>query len=239
MSFRRVVLLFALLVGGATTGCQRPDPIVRLDGAYLGADAVNPRDLTADSDAQVINLVDLKSFDPTLVIEAKYSTNDNFFGRRIYPENRVFLEESAARHLKAVQQRLRKRGMGLKVFDGYRPHRVQFRFWELVPDPRYVADPKKGSRHNRGAAVDVTLVDLAGNELPMPTEYDDFTEKAHHDYVRLRPDRRTNRQILRDAMLAEGFEPLATEWWHYDAPGWRELPIFDVNPYGKPLLPDD
>ncbi|MBV9080268.1 MAG: hypothetical protein JO102_04020, partial [Elusimicrobia bacterium] len=109
------------------------------------------------------------------------------------------------------------------------------KLWQIVPDPRYVADPKTGSRHNRGASVDLTLVDKSGNELTMPTPFDDFTEKAHRDYSQLPPEAIKNRKILQDAMEDEGFMGLPTEWWHFDDPEWSHFALRD-EPLGSPSL---
>jgi D-alanyl-D-alanine dipeptidase len=199
-------------------------------------------DAAVDSGAKltkVAQLVDLQVVDPTLVIEARYATTNNITGVRLYPDSRLFLEQSAAACLSRVQKALRERGLGLKVFDAYRPLSVQRRLWQVKPDPNYVADPAKGSRHNRGCAVDVTLVDRDGQELAMPTAFDEFSEKARRDYQDLPPDVLRNRQILEEAMTTEGFEPLPTEWWHFDAPGWQHYEVIDANPYGKALFPED
>jgi D-alanyl-D-alanine dipeptidase len=104
----------------------------------------------------------------------------------------------------------------LKVYDCYRPPEVQKKFWALVPDERYVANPVKGSKHSLGAAVDLTLVDRRGRELEMPTRYDDFTERAHRDYMKLPRRAIRNRALLREVMVRHGFVPLPTEWWHFD-----------------------
>ena len=135
----------------------------------------------------------------------------------------------AAYALDSVQKDLQKIGLGLKVFDGYRPLSVQKKFWEIMPDERYVADPKKGSRHNRGMAIDLTLVDSKGNELEMPSEYDDFSEKAHRDYVNTSEASMVNRKILEDVMVKYGFVPFATEWWHFDFKGWEDYGVMDVD----------
>ena len=116
----------------------------------------------------------------------------------------------------------------LRLFDCYRPLSIQRVLWELVPDERYVANPAQGSRHNRGAAVDLTLADASGRALPMPTEYDSFTERAHRDWTGGDPEHLANRNRLEAAMTAEGFEPLPTEWWHFDAPGWERHAVLDV-----------
>mgnify|MGYP000990869255 FL=1 len=120
-------------------------------------------------------------------------------------------------------------GLGLKIYDAYRPLSVQKIFWEIMPDERYVADPKKGSRHNRGMAVDLTLVDKEGKELSMPTEYDDFTEKAHRDYMNITEEQIINRKILEDVMTNYGFVGLPTEWWHFDYRGWENYEVMDVD----------
>jgi len=186
-----------------------------------------------------VDLVNLRDVDPTFIIDARYATTDNFVGRRFYPRNELYLERGAAERLKRVQERLQKQGLGLKILDAYRPLAVQRKMWEIMPDSRYVANPARGSRHNRGSAVDVTLVDSRGRELEMPTPFDDFTERAHRDCTDLPAAVIRNRETLARAMVAEGFEPLATEWWHFDAPGWRNFAVLDVNPYDEPLFPDD
>lgn len=184
------------------------------------------------------DLVNLRAVDPSIVIDNRYATTDNVTGMRLYPANEVFLERSAAERLARVQARLRGQGRGLKVFDGYRPLAVQKALWKVKPDTRYVADPAKGSRHNRGSAVDVALVDAAGVELPMPSGYDEFSERSHLDFTDAPDDHVANRETLQKVMRAEGFLPMATEWWHFDAPGWRAFPVMDANPYEQPLFPD-
>ncbi len=172
--------------------------------------------------------IDIQKIDDTIIVDIPYATHDNFTKTILYPVNRCLLRYPVAVRLALVQGRLRRRGLGLKVWDCYRPHSIQKALWALVPDPRYVADPKKGSRHNRGAAVDITLVDSSGREFEMPTGYDDFSEKAHRNYKGASEDAAQNRDFLADAMATEGFTGLKTEWWHFDAPGWREFPLADV-----------
>ncbi len=182
-------------------------------------------------------LVNLASLQAGFVIDARYATTQNITGRRLYPANELYLAPEAAARLVRVQQKLKAQGMGLKLFDAYRPLSVQQRLWDQMPDERYVANPAKGSRHNRGYAVDVTLVDDKGQELPMPTAFDEFSKKAHLDYQDLPAEVLKNRATLQEVMRGEQFEPLATEWWHFDAPGWQQQPVMDVNPYGQPLFP--
>lgn len=173
-------------------------------------------------------LVDVSALDSTIVIDLKYATDDNFVGKKLYQTNRALLRRGTAERLLRVQKRLRQQGYGLKIWDAYRPLSVQREMWKIVPDSRYVADPAKGSRHNRGAAVDVTLVDLQGRDLPMPTGFDDFSEKAAAHYDAPGREVKKNRAILQKAMTAEGFMILNSEWWHFDDPNWKDCPVLDV-----------
>ena len=130
--------------------------------------------------------------------------------------------------LNLVQLALEKQGLGLKIFDGYRPLSVQKVFWKLMPDAFYVADPKMGSKHNRGASVDLTLVDQFGKELSMPSEFDEFSEKASRRYMGCSKEARKNRELLEKMMKAEGFIPFEHEWWHFDDPEWESYPVLDL-----------
>ncbi|MBU2508520.1 MAG: M15 family metallopeptidase, partial [Bacteroidetes bacterium] len=115
----------------------------------------------------------------------------------------------------------------IKIFDGYRPLSVQKIMWEVFPDDRYVANPATGSMHNRGAAVDITLIDSLETDLDMGTEYDDFTKKAHYECSELSAEVKANRKLLRDVMIKFGFEPIETEWWHFDFKGWKNYSILN------------
>jgi len=172
-------------------------------------------------------LVDLESLG--IPIDIRYATPDNFMKQTLYPVAKAYLRAPAARALAEVQRELAPRGLGIKVFDGYRPYSITEKMWEPIRNPDFVADPAKGSRHNRGAAVDLTLIDLrTGGELPMPTPYDDFTSRARHDFNDLPADAFANRAVLRDVMVKHGFEPLPSEWWHYDFKGWERFELMDV-----------
>lgn len=177
-------------------------------------------------------LVDIRREAPGVIVDIRYATADNFTRQALYPANTCLLRASVARRLARVQADLAPQGLGLKVWDCYRPLSIQRRLWELVPDERYVADPKKGSRHNRGAAVDATLVDAQGRELEMPTGYDDFSERAHRASTAGSPAARANAKALEAAMERRGFKGLATEWWHFDFSGWERYPLLD-----EPLAP--
>ncbi len=166
---------------------------------------------------------------PGIVLDIRYATTNNFTGQKLYPVARCCLRREAAENLKDVQQELRGMGLGLKVFDGYRPLSVQKKMWAIYPNPGYVADPAKGSRHNRGGAVDLTLVRLDGTELPMPTPFDDFTEKAHRNYLDLPADVIKNRDLLEQVMQKHHFRGLSTEWWHFDLNHAKQYEILDVD----------
>ncbi|MBO9593581.1 MAG: M15 family metallopeptidase [Niabella sp.] len=163
-------------------------------------------------------LVELKSRIPGLVYDLRYASTHNFMQRRMYPAGTriTFMRRPAAEALAAVQAELKAEGLGIKIFDAYRPFGVSEKFWELVKDERYVANPAKGSNHNRGTAVDLTLIDLkTGQELPMGTGFDNFTDTAHHSFTALPPQVRRNREQLKTAMERHGFKPLDSECWHY------------------------
>jgi D-alanyl-D-alanine dipeptidase len=178
------------------------------------------------------DLVELVRLDPTIKLDVRYATANNFTGRAVYAEARAFLQRPAAEALVRVKRALRKKGYGLTVFDGYRPWSVTKLFWEITPADKkqFVADPAKGSRHNRGCAVDLTLHDLqTGRQVSMPGEYDEMSERSHINYAGGTPEQRRLRDLLRAAMEAEGFAPYEPEWWHYDFKDWRQYPILNVR----------
>lgn len=169
---------------------------------------------TARADAPVVLA---KMFVPTLVEDLRYATANNFLHTAVYTDNRCWLKKSVANKLAVAAWHLdeRRRGLRLKVWDCFRPREVQEQMWKVMPDARYVADPKKGSRHNTGNAVDLTIVDASGNEVEMPTGFDDFTPRAWPNA----PTGSTaayHRELLRYIMEQAGFKRLKTEWWHFD-----------------------
>lgn len=172
--------------------------------------------------------VDVEKFCPNIVLDVIYATPNNFTKEILYPTAKCFLRKPVAQRLLKVQQELEGMGLGLKVFDGYRPFRVTVKFWNLIQDIRYVADPKLGSKHNRGAAVDVTLIDFTGKELEMPTPIDEMTERAHRDYDKVSKKALQHRELLEEMMVKHGFIPLPTEWWHFDDKDWEKYPIEDI-----------
>ena len=174
-------------------------------------------------------LVDIRTVNRNIRLDIRYATANNFLKRKLYTVAKCALRSSVAQKLALVQTDLEKIGLGLKVYDCYRPLSVTKQMWEFLPDPNYVANPARGSRHNRGAAVDLTLVDRTGKELEMPTPFDDFTTKAHRDYAGGSAESRKNRQLLEDAMKKQGFIGITTEWWHFDSEDWQKFAILDVS----------
>jgi D-alanyl-D-alanine dipeptidase len=179
------------------------------------------------------DLVEIVKLDPTIRLDIRYATPNNFTGRPLYREARAFLQRPAAEALARASAALKEKGYGLLVFDGYRPWSVTKLFWEITPKDKrekgFVANPAKGSKHNRGAAVDLSLYYLAGwREVEMPSAYDEFTERADPDYAGGTVEQRVRRDILRTAMEREGFTVDPGEWWHFNYQGWEQYPILDV-----------
>lgn len=190
------------------------------------------REIAADPAKKMI---ELKRVLPGLVYDLRYATSNNFMHRQMYlpAPSYTFLRLPAARALEKVQAELTAAGLGLKIFDAYRPYSVTVLFWELVKDERYVANPAKGSGHNRGIAVDLTLIRLADHtELPMGTGFDNFSDTAHHSFTALPEDIAKNRRLLRSTMEKYGFKALETEWWHYYLPDGNRFELLDI-PFKK------
>jgi len=178
------------------------------------------------------HLVELITLDSTIKLDIRYATGDNFVGRPVYPEARAFLQKPAAKAVANVHKKLRKHGLGLVIFDGYRPWTITKLFWEVVPEDKrkFVADPAKGSKHNRGCAVDLSIFDLkTGKLLDMPSGYDEFTERASPNYAGGTPHQTANREMLRKLMEDEGFTVNPNEWWHFDYKNWQDYAIYDIS----------
>jgi zinc D-Ala-D-Ala dipeptidase len=201
-----VMLLFVILSLVTVLPCSSQEL------AGHGQDIVSLEDSLNDSRV----LVNLQTIVPDVVVDMRYAGSDNFTGKKIYDCGRCFLKAETAAKVAIAQDELKKRGLSLKMWDCYRPPAAQRLFWSLVPDPRYVADPKTGSRHNRGNAVDVTLVDFSGRELEMPTGFDDFSPRAGYGEKKLPGQVIENRRILSETMEKAGFKRFESEWWHYD-----------------------
>jgi D-alanyl-D-alanine dipeptidase len=174
-------------------------------------------------------LVDVEKMIPGIKLDIRYATTNNFTGQRLYPVAKCYLRREPAENLKLVQEELRGMGYALKIFDGYRPLSVQKKMWAIYPHEGFVANPAKGSRHNRGAAVDLTLIKLDGTAVEMPTPFDDFTEKAHRGYQNLPAEAIKNRDLLESVMQRHKFRGLDTEWWHFDFRNARQYEILDID----------
>src|SRR5688572_338426 len=177
-------------------------------------------------------LIELITLDNTIKLDIRYATADNFVGRAVYPEARAFLQKPAAKAVVRVHRKLKKRGLGLVIFDGYRPWSITKLFWDVVPEDKrkFVADPAKGSKHNRGCAVDLSIFDLrTGRLIEMPSGYDEFTERASPNYKGGTDEQRANRDLLRKLMEDEGFTVNPNEWWHFDYKNWQDYAIYDIS----------
>jgi len=166
-------------------------------------------------DYDTTHWTEIRRLDTSIRLDLRYATTNNFVGMVMYDCARCFLRPKVARAVVRVHRQLRERGLGLKIYDGYRPLPVQWQLWEHTSDRRYVADPNKGSMHNRGSAVDLTIVDHTGTPLPMGTAYDYFGREAHHTYRDLPESVLRHRRLLKSLMEANGFRSIRTEWWHY------------------------
>jgi len=174
------------------------------------------------------DLVDATRLVPDAVLDIRYATADNFLGRRLYPVARCLLRRGVAERLARAAAHLRERGYRIRIFDCYRPLSVQRELWRARPQRGFVADPRTGSHHNRGAAVDLSLLDLAGHEVEMPTPYDAFDRRARASATRgISRAAIRNRAALRSAMEEAGFRANGAEWWHFDARDARRYPLLD------------
>ncbi len=180
---------------------------------------------------QTHDLTLVSSIDPSIIEELWYATNKNFTKTQLYPKGtHAYLRPEVAQALSNAQKEFKTMGYGLKVWDAYRPHSVQFKMWDVVPDSRYVGDPHKGGPHNRGGAVDVTLINRkTGKELIMPTAFDDFSPKAHSTYMKLPKKAIENRTLFHKVMLKHGFKNYTGEWWHFNYKKIKEYPILNVR----------
>ena len=177
-------------------------------------------------------LVELVKLDNTIKLDIRYATEDNFVGKAVYSEARAFLQKPAAEAVLRVHKKLKKQGLGLVIFDGYRPWAITKLFWEVTAEDKrkFVADPVKGSKHNRGCAVDLSIYDLkTGENIEMPSGYDEFTERAAPNYFGGSETATKNRELLRKLMEAENFTVNANEWWHFDYKDWEKYAIYDIS----------
>jgi D-alanyl-D-alanine dipeptidase len=178
------------------------------------------------------DLVELVTLDPTIKLDVRYATTNDFLGTPVYTQARAFLQRPAAEALVRANHELKALGFGLIIHDGYRPWYVTKIFWDATPDDKkiFVADPQAGSKHNRGCAVDLSLYDLkTGLEVAMPSGYDEMSERAYADYPGGTDEERARRALLKQAMEKHGFAVIPKEWWHFDYKDWKQYPILNVK----------
>lgn len=178
-------------------------------------------------------LVEIKKEIPSVVLDIRYATKNNFMKEVMYGQARAFARRPVVAQLKKIQSLLKPKGYGLKIFDAYRPYAITLAFWEKASDKNFVANPAKGSKHNRGCAVDLTIIDLkTGKDVPMPTPYDSFAPEAAPHFNKLPPTIIKNRDFLIATMETNGFKVIYNEWWHFDFKSWQNYPLMDI-PFEK------
>lgn len=218
----RVVLLILLFVSmqlSAQTKSEYGVEVIEDVSTYQIQVEENPK-------MQLVNLKDLEG----VYFDIRYATKNNFVGEVVYPSPDAFARKQVAEALQKANSIFAKKGLAIKIFDAYRPYSATVQFYELVEDTTYVASPYSGSRHNRGCAVDLTLVDKeTGEDLNMPTSYDHFTEKAHPTFMDLEEEQINNRQLLIEVMESVGFKVYPYEWWHFDFIGWEDYPLMNLS----------
>jgi D-alanyl-D-alanine dipeptidase len=213
-------------------GIYRINPVRPIAELRAGALRAEP---PREEGKRAPDLVELVKLDPTIKLDIRYATSNNFLSTPVYTQARAFMQRPAAEAVVRVNKNLRAQGYGLIIHDAYRPWYVTKIFWDATPVDRheYVANPAEGSRHNRGCAVDLSLYDLkTGKETSMPSVYDEMTPRAYPEYSGGTADQRERRQVLRAAMESEGFTVFKTEWWHFDYKSWAQYPILNI-PFEK------
>jgi len=223
MPFKKLTIIFLFqTILSIQSSAQSTLNIVNQASEYRTSIKTNPK----------LELIELKTIVPHIRYDLKYATSDNFTSVRLYPSNTqsTFLRKEPAEALAQIAKALEAKGLGILVWDAYRPYHVTVKFWELIKDERYVANPSKGSGHNRGIAIDMTLYDLkTGALLDMPTSFDDFSEKAHHGADNVTSRQKDNREMMRNLMEKHGFLKFQTEWWHYYWPNGEQYNVLDFD----------
>ncbi len=227
---RLISTIIAMLFIFAANTVAGQEPMLNKYGLFI---VKNKKELKAEiAKDSGMAMIDLKKGIPGIVIDLKYCGTDNFMKQRLYPSglSTTYLRQPAANALQKVQEALNTKGMGLKIWDAYRPYSVTEKMWEPVKDDRYAANPQYGSGHNRGIAVDLTIINLnTGQELDMGTGFDHFSDTAHSNFKDLSPTVLSNRKLLKDLMEENGFKVLDTEWWHFYLPDSKKYALMDVS----------
>ena len=216
---KRVLMIFIFL------------PMVGLSQNKYGLTPIN---LKQYKESLIVNpekeLVDIEKFIPDMIMEIRYATENNFTGKKIYNLAKAYARKPVAEALKKAQEEFKKSGVGIKMHDAYRPYSATVKFYEEYHDTTYVASPYKGSRHNRGCALDMTIVDWkTKKELKMPTEYDSFSKEAWPSTPAKDPEAKKNRDLIIRVMENNGFKVNASEWWHFDFVGWNKYEVMDID----------
>lgn len=205
---------------------KKPQPTIKVISDYqhyLNSCKENPRN----------KLIELNKEIPDLILDIRYATTNNFMKLAVYKQARAFARKPVAEQLQHIQKELRKKGYGLKIYDSYRPYAATKTLYIKASDKNFVANPREGSRHNRGCAVDLSLIYLkTGKDVPMPTPYDSFSPKASATYPDLPASIKKNRDLLISVMESHGFKVLHNEWWHFDFKGWKNYALMDI-PFEK------
>jgi D-alanyl-D-alanine dipeptidase len=222
------LLIFFLII--SVSGFAQNKPIatkklvvVNSYNQYLASIKTNPDN----------ELVEIKKAIPNIKLDIRYATKNNFMQQVMYKQARAFARKPVVESLKKIQAALNKKGYGLKIFDGYRPYAITVEFYKKASDKNFVANPAKGSKHNRGCAVDLTLINLkTGKEILMPTPYDSFSAAAAAKCENVSPEAKKNRDFLIAIMRKYKMNVLENEWWHYDFSGWKNYDLMDI-PFEK------
>lgn len=220
-------LLIFVLTLNASVGCLRENSHNPYNLDLIDSEKAYSKSVEEDQNNL---MVDLESYIPRLVLDIRYATDSNFTGETIYTKPKAFVRKPVAEALLEIQNKLNNIGYGLKIFDAYRPYAATLKFYEVYPDTNFVAAPWKGSVHNRGCAVDVSLIDIVTQqELPMPTKFDDFSEKASLNYEELDPIIKANRDMLVKFMTENGFTSYEYEWWHFNFKDREKFKIMNIS----------
>ena len=225
------VMLSAMFVAVAVATMAAQDGPIRLTTLSLPASFAQDKPPSDPKATRAADLVELVKLDPTIKLDIRYAGTNNFLGKPVYKEARAFLQRPAAESLVAAHRELRPHGYGLMIHDGYRPWAITKLFWDMTSgfQREFVADPKTGSKHNRGCAVDLTMYDLAtGAIVDMPGGYDEMTPRSYPDYAAGPPEARARRDLLRRVMERNGFTVEPNEWWHFNYKDWTAYPILDI-----------
>lgn len=224
-----ILMMFAIIFFSSVNIISAQDTILNKYGLRVIKNITTLHAIIAEDPEKQI--VDLRKLIPNILFDLKYARDDNFMHQKLYPPiTTTYLRMPAAKALQQIQKELNAQGLSLKIFDAYRPYSVTEKMWEPIKDERYVADPKNGSGHNRGIAVDLTIINLkTKKDLLMGTGFDNFSDTAHQSFTALPAEVLQNRKLLKTIMEKYGFVSLDTEWWHYSLPNAKNFELLDVS----------